>query len=90
MKGLGGFEVEEWFDINEERPPAIGRYLVSIVNRVPHFGDLVRMEVGIFNDNRFWDSSLETIKNITHWMFLPKPPKYKAESCMEKLFQECA
>ena len=82
--------MDEWFDISEAKPPKVGRYLVNIVNYIRNFGELTKMEVAIFNDGRFWNSSIEVIKGVTHWMLLPKAPEYEDCSCMKKMLQECA
>ncbi len=82
--------MEEWFDVSEAKPPKIGRYLVNIVNYIRNFGELTKMEVAIFNDDRFWDSSIEAIKGVTHWMFLPNEPDFEGANQMKKLLQECA
>lgn len=82
--------MEEWFDVSEAKPPKIGRYLVNIVNCIKNFGELTKMEVAIFNDDRFWDSSIEAIKGVTHWMFLPNEPTNDDANMMKNILQECA
>ena len=65
--------MSEWVEIAEHLPPKSGNYLVSDGEIVTELYLEKRRRINLWLEIN--GKSSEQIDDVTHWMYLPKPPK---------------
>ena len=79
-----GVTVQEWISVKDrlpEQPPNIvdeqGRsWVTQNIDCIVYDGKIVFVAYYSFQNKFFWYSdTLHPLKNITHWMEIPQPPK---------------
>ena len=76
----------DWFDFKREKPSFPGPYLVCLVNYIFNCGKVESLDVFLYDgEGSFFDAEKDRPMEVTHWMYLPDPPKILNIADAEKI-----